>query len=130
MKESIISRAALIILALVLAVFGLFHFQHARQMIVFVPDFLPGGILWVYVVGVAFILVAIALIAHRYVKVAGYLLAFLLIAFIFTVHLPNWMDAGDPEMRQQALTNILKDSAIAAFALFIASTARRENLES
>lgn len=123
MKESIVSRAALIILALVLAAFGIFHFQHAREMIVFVPAFVPGGIIWVYVVGVAFILVAIALIAHRYVKVAGYLLAILLILFVFTIHLPNWMDAGDPEMRQQALTSILKDSAIAAFALYIGSTA-------
>jgi putative oxidoreductase len=126
MKESIVSRAALIILAIVLAAFGVFHFQHAREMIVFVPAFVPGGIIWVYVVGIAFILVAIALIAHRYVKVAGYLLALLLLLFVITIHLPNWMDSGDAEMRQQALTNLLKDSAIAAFALYIGSTAPKE----
>ena len=29
-------------------------------------------------------------------------------------------NAGDPELRQQELVNILKDTAIAAFALFLA----------
>ncbi len=125
MKESTISRIAVIILGVILAVFGFYHFRNARDMIVFVPDFLPGGIIWVYVVGVAFILVAIALIAHRWVKIAGYLLAILLLIFVFTIHLPNWLHAGDPDMRQMALRDMFQDSAIAIFALYIASNAQK-----
>lgn len=125
MKEQVISRIAVIILALVMGTFGFYHFYHAREMIVFVPEFLPGGIIWVYVVGVAFIGVAIALIAHKGVKIAGYVLAALLFLFVLTIHLPNWMNAGDPEMRQLSLTNLLKDSAIAAFAMYVASNAQR-----
>lgn len=125
MKYNIISRIAVIVLAIVMGVFGIYHFMHAREMIVFVPDFLPGGIIWVYLVGVAFIIVALALIAHRYVKFAGYLLAIILLFFILTIHLPNWLNAGDPEMRQLSLTNMLKDLAIAAFAAYVASNAEK-----
>jgi len=125
MKDNIISRVAVIVLAIVMGVFGIYHFMHAREMIVFVPDFLPGGIIWVYIVGVAFIIVAIALIAHRYVKLAGYLLAIILLFFILTIHIPNWLHAGDPEMRQLSLTNMLKDLAIAAFAAYVASNAQK-----
>jgi len=125
MKEQVISRAAVIILAIVMAVFGFYHFNHAREMIVFVPAFLPGGITWVYVIGVAFILVAIALLFHKGVKVAGYTLAILLFLFVLLIHLPNWRNAGDAEMRTLAFMNLLKDSAIAAFAMYVAANAQK-----
>lgn len=125
MKESIIPRVAVIILAIVLAIFGVYHFQNARDMIGFLPNFLPGGIIWVYLVGVAFILAAIALFAHKMVKVAGYALAVLLIIFVLTIHLPNAINGSNKEARQSATTNVLKDLAIAAFAMYIASNAKK-----
>jgi putative oxidoreductase len=125
MKDSIISRIAVIVLAIVMGVFGIYHFQHAKDMITYLPDFLPGGIIWVYLVGVAFIIVAIALITHKYVKMAGYLLAILLLVLIIAIRLPNWLNAGVEEERQLALTMLLKDLAIAAFAAYVASNAQR-----
>lgn len=68
MKEQTLSRIAVIILAIVMIVFGFYHFMHPRDMLIFVPGFLPGGIMWVYVVGVAFIIAGIALILHKWVK--------------------------------------------------------------
>lgn len=94
-------------------------------MITYLPDFLPGGIIWVYLVGVAFIVVALALIAHKYVKAAGYVLALLLLVLIITIRLPNWLNAGVEEERQLALTMLLKDLAIAAFAAYVASNAQK-----
>jgi len=38
-----------------------------------------------------------------------------------TIHLPNFLNAGDAEVRQGSLINLLKDTAIAAFALHIAA---------
>jgi hypothetical protein len=52
-----------------------------------------------------------------------YSLALLLIIFVLTIHLPNYNHAGDVEMRQNALINMLKDTALAAFALHIAGSA-------
>ncbi|MES1216014.1 MAG: hypothetical protein ABUT20_10895 [Bacteroidota bacterium] len=125
MKEQIISRVAVIILAIVLIVFGVYHFLHPRDMLNFVPNFLPGGIKWVYVVGVAFILAGIAFIIHKWVKLAGYLLAGMLFMFVLLIHLPNYFNAGSMDDQRISLLNLLKDSAIAAFAMYIASNAQK-----
>src|ERR1700741_1000535 len=113
----IVSRIAIYLLAVVMISFGIFHFFNARTLVVYVPDFLPGGIMWAYFVGAAFILVGIAFITNKMVKLAGYLLAGILVIFILFIHLPNWLNAGDKEMRSLALINLLKDTAIAGFAL-------------
>ncbi|OSZ77690.1 hypothetical protein CAP36_15095 [Chitinophagaceae bacterium IBVUCB2] len=123
MTQRIISRAAIYLLAIVMIVFGIYHFQYPRNLLVFVPQNIPGGITWVYVIGGAFILAALAFITNKFVKLAGYLLALLLLIFVVTIHLPNYNQAGDPEMRQEAFINLLKDIALAAFALHIAGSA-------
>jgi uncharacterized membrane protein len=124
----IVSRIAIYLLSIVMILFGIFHFLNPHDLLVYVPASLPGGILWAYFVGAAFILVGIAFITNNFVKIAGYLLASLLIVFIVTVHIPNYLNAGDKEMRTMALINILKDTAIAGFALHIAAGAYHEHL--
>ena len=121
MKERIISRIAIVILAVVLAAYGVYHFLKPANLVNYMPSFLPGGDIWFYIVGVAFILAAIALLTHKQVKLAGYLLAVLLFLFALTIHLPNYLHSGDLEMKQLSFINFLKDLAIAAFALYIAS---------
>lgn len=85
-----------------------------HNLLVFVLNFLPGGINWAYIVGAAFILVSVSFLTNRMVKIAGYKLAVLLFIFILSIHVPNYLNAGDKEMRQMALVNILKDIAILA----------------
>ena len=75
-----------------------------------------------------FILVGLAFITNNMVKIAGYLLAGLLFVFILTIHLPNYLNAGDAEMRSMALISILKDAAIAGFAMHIAAGAYHQHL--
>jgi uncharacterized membrane protein len=124
MNEPILSRIAIIILALVMAVFGVYHFIYPQNLLAYVPSFLPdAGNLWVYIPGAAFILAAIAFVTNRLVKLAGYLLAILLFIFVLTIHLPNFLQGSSDEYRQLALINMLKDTAIAAFAMHIASNA-------
>jgi uncharacterized membrane protein len=124
MNQHAISRTAIYILSIVMIVFGINHFLHPKDMLLFVPAFVPGGIIWVYIVGIAFILAALAFIINRQVKLAAYFLAALLFIFVLTIHLPNFLHAGDKDMQQLAFINLLKDSALAAFALHIASNAR------
>ncbi len=123
MAQHIIARIAIYLLSVVMIIFGIYHFKEPHSMLVFVPTNIPGGITWVYVVGAAFILAAIAFITNKFVKVAAYMLALLLFIFVLTIHLPNYNHAGDVEMRQDALINMLKDTALAAFALHIAGSA-------
>lgn len=127
MTQHTVSRIAVTILGIVMIVFGLYHFFRPQTLIVYVPEFIPGGIVWVYVVGLAFILAGIAFIMHKRVKIAGYSLAILLFIFVIAVHFPNYLNAGDSDMKQMAFVSLLKDTALAAFAMYIASNAR--NLE-
>ena len=124
----IVSRVAIYMLSIVLIIFGIFHFMYPYDLLVYVPDFLPGGIRWAYVVGGAFILVGISFISNQYVKFTSYLLAILLVIFILTIHVPNALNAGAPEMRQWALINVLKDTAIVGFALHIGAGAHHQHL--
>jgi uncharacterized membrane protein len=129
MVQHIISRLAIWLLAIVMIIFGIQHFRHPENMLVYVPNFLPGGRdFWVYLVGAAFFLVAIAFIINRFVSFAGYILATILLLFVVLIHWPNYREAGDLEMRQLAFVNLLKDTAIAAFALYIASNTNHQRL--
>ena len=122
MKEQTISRLAIILLALVMAVFGVYHFIYPQNLVNYVPSFLPDfGNLWVYIPGAAFILAAAAFITNKMVKLAGYLLAILLFIFVLTIHLPNYLNGSNDEYRQLSFINMLKDTAIAAFAMHIAA---------
>ena len=62
----IVSRIAIYLLSIVLIIFGVFHFKYPYDLLVYVPDFLVGGIRWAYVVGGAFILVGISFMTNRY----------------------------------------------------------------
>lgn len=128
MNQHIISRIAIWLLAIVMIVFGIYHFRRPENLLIYVPTYLPGGIVWVYFVGIAFILAALSFIANRFVAIAGYLLAVLLLTFVVLVHWPNYSEAGDAEMKQLALVNLLKDTALAAFALHIAANARNQRM--
>jgi len=129
MKQNhIVSKIAIYLLAIVLIIFGIYHLKSPYDLVVYVPEFLPGGILWVYLTGVAFILVGISFLTNRFVKIAGYILAALLLVFILTIHIPNAMNAGDAAYRQIALVNVLKDTALMGFALHIAASAHHQHL--
>ncbi|MBX3240343.1 MAG: hypothetical protein KIT80_02165 [Chitinophagaceae bacterium] len=128
MKHLTISRIAICLLAIVMIVFGILHFLKPDNMLVYVPLYLPEGIMWVYFVGIAFILAALSFILNRYVSLAGYVLALLLVLFVLLIHIPNYLNSGDPILRETALVNALKDIALAAFAMYIASTARHQRL--
>ena len=125
-EVAIVSRIAY---GLCLIVFAFFHFSKAPVMAGGVPSFIPGGIIWVYITGIALVLAGIAFIINKKVKLAAYLLGLMLIIFVLTIHLPGFLNAGDAEVRQGALINLLKDTAIAAFALHIGANATNTSFE-
>lgn len=123
----IISRIAIYLLSLVLILFGYFHFKYPRDLMVYVPTSLFGDVIWAYIVGGAFMLVGLSFLTNQYVKFTGYMLAILLIIFIITIHVPNYMNAGSIDTKKLALINILKDAAIVGFALHIAAGAHHQH---
>jgi uncharacterized membrane protein len=123
MTQRIISHIAIYLLSVVMIIFGIYHIRNPRNMLAFVPENLPGGINWVYVIGIVLIVAALAFILNKFVKITAYLLALLLIIFVLVIHLPIYKNAGDLDLRQTAFIDILQNLAIAAFALHIAGSA-------
>ena len=106
------------LLAIPMAIFGIFHFMSGPAMAGMVP--IPGGVIWVYLTGVALIAAAVAILIDKKAKLASFLLAVLLLVFVLTIHLKGAM-GGD----QMAMANLLKDLAIAGGALVFAGTKAR-----
>ncbi|MEX0680665.1 MAG: hypothetical protein WD097_04720 [Balneolales bacterium] len=104
-------------------VFGILHFMNAQAMVMAVPGFIPGGIFWVYLVGLAFILAFISIVIDKKAKLACQLLALLLIIFVLTIHLPATMS----DMNN--IGNLLKDLALSGGALLLATFASEEGKE-
>lgn len=111
-----------VLFALPFAVFGLLHLFKAGDMAGMVPEYIPGGVLWVYVTGLIFLWFALEALRHgKSMRKAGLTLAVVLGIFVVTIHLPLVMD---PQTVAMGLPNFLKDIALAGAALFFASHAR------
>ena len=97
-----------------MAVFGLFHFTNGSAMAGMVPSWLPGGIMWVYLVGVGLILAVVATIIDKQAKMALLLLGIMLLCFVLFIHLPALI-GGD----QMSMAMVLKDTGLAGGAFIL-----------
>lgn len=100
--------------ALPFAVFGLMHLGAAPQLAPVVPDFVGGGVFWVYFTGVAMLAAVVGIAFNTLLVPACLGLALLLAVFVLTIHVPALV-GGAP--LQPTLTNLLKDIALAGGAL-------------
>ncbi|WP_253810176.1 DoxX family protein [Hydrotalea flava] len=121
MNKNMVSRISSIVFALVMAVFGINHFRMGDAMAGYVPGYLPVAVFWVYLVGAALILAAIAIIINKQTRLACYLLGLMLFLFVILLHLPGMMHATDPQMKAMSMTMLLKDLGLAAGAFYIGS---------
>ena len=103
-----------ILFALPFAVFGLMHFMAAGDMAGMVPSWVPGGVFWIYLTGLALIAATVAIIAKKHISLAALLLGVLMFTFVLTVHLPMVMGGN-----QMAMSGLLKDFALGGAALMI-----------
>ena len=118
MKSFIPTRLAEMLYALVMGFFGVIHFMNADTMSGGVPDFMPGdGKIWIYITGGALIAAGLAILINKFKTIACYLLALMLLIFVFTLHLQPAMD-GNPGM-------LLKDTGLAMAAIIIGNGASK-----
>jgi uncharacterized membrane protein YphA (DoxX/SURF4 family) len=117
MKPFIPTKFAEIVFALVFAYFGYMHFKNVDMMAGGVPGFMPGeGKIWIMITGAGFILAAIAIVADIQKTLACYLLAAVLLLFVFLIHLENF-DTNP--------AGVLKDTALAMAAIIIGNRGSR-----
>ncbi|MCU0329859.1 MAG: DoxX family membrane protein [Candidatus Kapabacteria bacterium] len=99
-------------------VFGIFHLRDANQMAGMVP--IPGGVLWVYVTGVAQVAAAASFLLGKQMRLAALLTALLMIIYAFSLHLPGVLGATDQGALMMSMSGLLKDVGLAGGALFLA----------
>jgi len=115
-----------ILYALPFAIFGLNHFIMVDFYTGMMTTLTPGGGFTVMLTGLVMILLAGLIIAKKYVKLAGIVLAFLLLMFIVTIHIPNLFN---PENFDMSLVNLLKDTSLLGGTLMIVGVCDRERKE-
>jgi uncharacterized membrane protein len=124
MNNATLTKVGTIFYALVIGFFGINHFLEGTGMQKMVPSFLPGGVIWVYLTGACLIAAAIAFLINRQVRLAGLLLCLFLLLIVLTVHLPAVLHAPDNSARRFPMTNLIKDTGLAAAALLVAGSKR------
>lgn len=124
MNSFLTYRIGRLLFALPFGIFGIIHFYTASDTVFMVPDFIPGGIVWVYLTGIALIGACVCIVAQIRVRLVSLLLALMLLIFALSVHLPEIL-AGT----QNALPNLLKDLSLSGGALFLAALYEGEEEE-
>ena len=118
MKALFPTKFAEIIFALILLAFAYGHFANTDAMAAYIPDYMPGDAsIWVYITGAALALAAIAIITGIQKTLACYLLAAMLLIFVFTLHLKPAMEGN--------MSSLLKDAAMAMAAIMIGNKAAK-----
>ena len=110
-----------IIMALPIAIFGLFHLTNGHAVSAAVPAWLPGPMFWVYLTGTFHILYAIFAIGNiRYAAWFALIMAGLLFFYAFLIHLPGMLAAGKDQMKSMGeMINMLKDTVMGGGALYL-----------
>ncbi|OWY22512.1 DoxX family protein [Sphingobacteriales bacterium UPWRP_1] len=111
------TRIGQIIFGIPFLVFGILHFLNADAMAGMVP--LPGGVIWVYLTGLAQVLAFVSIVIRKKTRLACLLLALMLLIFVLSLHLPGVIAGGDAA--QMSMGNLLKDIGLMGAALVIAN---------
>jgi putative oxidoreductase len=125
MKNLISTRIPVSIFGLVFIIFGANHFLNVDKMTSYVPSMFPSPKIFVYISGAGLVLAGLAFIINRFAKVAGYLLALLLLIIIGTIHVPGMMNAADDGVKAMFLSNVLKDTGLVMASIIIANISRK-----
>lgn len=100
---------------------GIGHLLNANMMAGAVP--VPGGVIWIYITGIAMILAGISAITKIMGKTAMLMLSLLLLIYIVSIHLPAAMK---PETMMMGMMGIYKDAGLMGGALLLAGIFGRE----
>lgn len=124
MKNFIPTQIPIYVFSIIIGLFGAAQILNAGDMSVNIPGFLPAAKVFTYISGIALLLASVSFIIDRFARLAGYLLAVLLIIIIFIIDVPGAMRTHDHAIRSIFITNALKDAAIAMSAIIIGNLSK------
>jgi putative oxidoreductase len=106
-----------ILFAIPFALFGINHFLMLDYYLGMLTSFIPLGAYTIILTGIMLIATSISIITKKFVKFSTILLAFLLLIFILTIHIPHLFIDTD---RTATLIALLKDISLLGGSLMIA----------
>jgi uncharacterized membrane protein len=71
--QALTTTVARVLFALPFGIFGLLHFMGGQNMAGMVPAWIPGGVFWVYLTGLAHIAATVSIIAQKKARLASLL---------------------------------------------------------
>jgi uncharacterized membrane protein len=108
--KALTNTTARILFALPFGIFGINHFIFQSRLVGIVPPWIPGETVWVFLTGALFIAACVFIIGKlKYAHIFALLVGFVLIVFIFSIHIPGLFNVMT---LQESLTNLLKDIAL------------------
>lgn len=102
--------------------FGVKHLWDGPELAGMVPAFFPGGIVWIYLTGLAMLLAVASALLGKWDKLAFTLAGIMILVFALTIHLRGLMDGGNPRV----LFDLLKDVGLAGGCWMYASVYARD----
>lgn len=106
------------------AAFGVMHFLNGQAMAGMVP--LPGGVIWIYLTGLAMLLAVVSILLGKKDGLATFLLGLLLIIYVLSIHLPGVLNAADEMAQINAMSGVLKDTGLAGASFVYSRFAAKE----
>jgi uncharacterized membrane protein len=113
-----LSTIGRILFGLPFGIIGLNHFFMVEFFTGMLTSIIPGAAFTVLLTGTFLILASISIIIKRFIRIACYLLAALLLVFILTIHVPGLFDESSANV---AMMQLLKDTALMGGAILIAT---------
>jgi len=108
-----------ILFAVPFLMFGLNHFMYAKMMAGLVPNWVPGGISWIYITGAFEIIGALSIITKVQARLVCFLLAVLLLVYILVLDFPG-LGAADQSVKMVSMISLFKNIGLLGAALFFA----------
>jgi len=114
-----------ILFALPFGLMGLNHFIMTNTFIGMSSTFIPTGAYTILIVGAILMLASISIILNKNITLACSVLAFLLLIFIATIHIPGLFNS-DIKVAQLALIELLKDTGLLGGTIMFAIFSKSE----
>ncbi|MBC8343845.1 MAG: DoxX family membrane protein [Bacteroidetes bacterium] len=111
----IISLTGRLLFALSFVAYGINHFLQTVKIASYIPDYFPFPQIWVYLIGVLFIIAGISIGLNYKARFAGIGLALMIFLFVIILYLPNFMSS------KMAITTY---AAFIGASLFIAANSK------
>jgi uncharacterized membrane protein YphA (DoxX/SURF4 family) len=115
-----------ILFALPFMILGINHFLMYDFYIGMLTSFIPGAGFTIFLVGAIMIIASLCIMFNKFIPLACWVLAGLLLLFIATIHIPHIFTETDIYKSKDAIIELFKDTGLLGGSIFIAAFYKEE----